>query len=299
MIPLQRSLGEQALVESLPSVVAIAAAFLTQLGDIWFVFLLLGTLYLTAGHLPGVGAVTDRNRAAFVLALALGAISLTTGLKALFNLPRPPTASVAAGADLLPALVRPAYEGMATADGAGFPSGHALGSTVIYGGLALILDAGTRRQRIAAAALLAGLIGLSRVAIGVHYLADVVAGWTLGVAYLAVVTTVADRGALPVRAFLAAAAVAALSLVPGVGFERVAVFGSSLGGLLAWLAVGSDRPRLGSGALVPGGVGVVVLGGVFGATFVLEPEPLSTLAATAFVVGGVVALPSMLDRLPM
>lgn len=299
MIPLQRSLGEPALVEALPDSVAVLAAVLTQLGDIWFVFLLLGTLYVTSGCPPWAGAVTDRDGAAFVLALALGAVSLTTGLKALFGLPRPPTASVAAGADLLPGLLRPAYESLATADGAGFPSGHALGSTVVYGGLALALDAGTRRQRVASAALLAGLIGLSRIAIGVHYLADVLAGWALGVAYLAVVAMLADRGALPGRAFLAAAVVAVLSLATGVGFEQVAVVGASLGGLLAWLAVGSDRPRLAPGALAVAGAGVVVLGAVFGATFAVEPGPLPTLVATAAVVGGVVALPSALHRLPV
>lgn len=297
MITLQRSVGEQALVEALPAAVAAVAALLTQLGDVWFLFLLLGTLYVTSGRPPGVGAVTDRDGAAFVLALALGAIALTTGLKALFGLPRPPTASVAVGADLLPDLVRPVYESTATADGAGFPSGHALGSTVVYGGLALALEVGTRRQRVAGAALLAGLVGLSRVAIGVHYVADILAGWALGVAYLAVVATLADRGALPGRAFLAAVAVAVLSLATGVGFERVAVLGAALGGMLAWLAVGDDRPRLASGTLAVAGAGVVVLGGVFGATFAIEPEPLPTLVATATVVGGVVALPSALDRL--
>lgn len=297
MIPLQRSLGEQSLVEALPDVVAVLAALLTQLGDLWFVFLLLGTLYVTSGRPPWVGAVTDRDGAAFVLALALGAVSLTTGLKALFGLPRPPTATVAAGVDLLPGLVRPVYEGMATAEGPGFPSGHALGSTVVYGGLAVALEVGSRRQRVASAALLAGLVGISRIAIGVHYLADVLAGWALGLAYLAVVATLADRGSLPGRAFLAAAAVAVLSLATGVGFDRIAVVGASLGGLLAWLAVGNDRPRLTSGTLVLAGAGVVVLGGVFGATFALEPGPVPTLVATAAVVGGVVALPSALDRL--
>lgn len=77
---------------------------------------------------------------------------------------------------------------VATAYGDSFPSGHAMASVVVYGSLLLVfLPALGRRGRLPAAAgtvVLALAIGCSRLALGVHYLSDVVAGWVLGVAWL-------------------------------------------------------------------------------------------------------------------
>ena len=73
-----------------------------------------------------------------------------------------------------------------------FPSGHALGSTAVYVTLALLVSRQLARRRgrfllVGAAVLLAGLIGFSRLYLGVHYLSDVAAGWAggLGCALLA------------------------------------------------------------------------------------------------------------------
>ena len=72
--------------------------------------------------------------------------------------------------------------------GWGFPSGHATMSAVVFLTLA-VLVAGTRprhRERVfivAVAAVLAALVGVSRVVLGVHYATDVVAGWVFGVAW--------------------------------------------------------------------------------------------------------------------
>jgi undecaprenyl-diphosphatase len=63
-----------------------------------------------------------------------------------------------------------------------FPSGHALGSFCFYGMLAAILAA-PARGRVAkfcvwtAAVLLVGMIGFSRIYLGVHYPSDVIAGY--------------------------------------------------------------------------------------------------------------------------
>jgi undecaprenyl-diphosphatase len=63
-----------------------------------------------------------------------------------------------------------------------FPSGHALGSLCFYGMLAAILAA-RARGRVAkfcvwmAAAFLVGMIGFSRIYLGVHYPSDVIAGY--------------------------------------------------------------------------------------------------------------------------
>lgn len=77
---------------------------------------------------------------------------------------------------------------------ASFPSGHSLNAVVIAGVVAylLILRQATRRARIltvAAAAVFAVTMGLSRVYLGHHWFTDVLVAWTLGVAWLALVVT--------------------------------------------------------------------------------------------------------------
>jgi len=84
---------------------------------------------------------------------------------------------------------------LVSAYGYSFPSGHAFTSTVSYGLLAFIawrsdLPLRTRRLIVAAAVLLVTLIGCSRIALGVHYPTDVVAGWLGGLAVLASVVAI-------------------------------------------------------------------------------------------------------------
>ena len=67
-----------------------------------------------------------------------------------------------------------------------FPSGHAANSTIVALALALLLvrDPRHRLAALAAAALLAVLVGLSRVMLGVHWPSDVLAGWAFGLAWI-------------------------------------------------------------------------------------------------------------------
>lgn len=70
-----------------------------------------------------------------------------------------------------------------------FPSGHALNSTLFFFAVALLVGRllrarGARWSMYAAAAGLSLAIGLSRLALGVHYPTDVLAGWVLGGAWL-------------------------------------------------------------------------------------------------------------------
>jgi undecaprenyl-diphosphatase len=70
-----------------------------------------------------------------------------------------------------------------------FPSGHAMGSTLLYGMLAAIVIGHTRDWRlralaIAAASTVVAMICFSRIYLGVHYLSDVVAGFLAGVVWL-------------------------------------------------------------------------------------------------------------------
>ncbi len=72
-----------------------------------------------------------------------------------------------------------------------FPSGHATNTTIVFGAIALALvvavpsrTAWAARFAAATAALVAVVVGLSRPVLGVHFVSDVVAGWTLGALWL-------------------------------------------------------------------------------------------------------------------
>src|SRR5436190_5132099 len=74
--------------------------------------------------------------------------------------------------------------------GYSFASGHTIGATLLYGQLALfILPAMKarhwRRLTVASAVLLIALVGFSRIALGAHFLTDVLAAIVFGVLWLA------------------------------------------------------------------------------------------------------------------
>jgi undecaprenyl-diphosphatase len=105
---------------------------------------------------------------------------------------------------------RPVFEvEVAAAVGKSFPSGHALGSIVGCGVLLLVLLPLVRVRAMRwvcwlAAALVVLAVGCARVSLGVHYLSDVLAGWVLGLAWLAATTAAfqawrRERGAPPVQ----------------------------------------------------------------------------------------------------
>jgi undecaprenyl-diphosphatase len=79
---------------------------------------------------------------------------------------------------------------VSTAPGFSFPSGHALNSFVVLAILLLlVLPLVPRRWRWVPWAVAVGgtlLVGFDRVALGVHYVSDVVGGWLLGAGLLAV-----------------------------------------------------------------------------------------------------------------
>ena len=79
-----------------------------------------------------------------------------------------------------------------------FPSGHALNSTLFYLAVALLLapflrQRGERWALYAVAASLSVAIGVSRIALGVHYPTDVIAGWVIGAAWLWLCVVVARQ----------------------------------------------------------------------------------------------------------
>ena len=82
---------------------------------------------------------------------------------------------------------RPAFlDGFAAASPS-FPSAHAAVAASLYGFLGLAAAAGLPGRRgtvLAATAAFVGLIGFSRLLLGLHYLSDVAAGYLAGVAAL-------------------------------------------------------------------------------------------------------------------
>ena len=97
---------------------------------------------------------------------------------------------------------------VAHAPGASFPSGHAFTATLGCGIIALaILPLMGRRWRWTAwtaAFLIAAAVGYSRVALGVHWVTDVVGGWVLGVGLIAATVSVfetwrTEHGLRPVK----------------------------------------------------------------------------------------------------
>jgi undecaprenyl-diphosphatase len=104
---------------------------------------------------------------------------------------------------LRPVLTHP----VAHEPGSSFPSGHAQAAIVGYMVLLLvflpILHGVWRRAAVTLAVLMVLAIGFSRIALGVHYLSDVLGGYVLGAAWVAAMAALfnalrVERGRRPV-----------------------------------------------------------------------------------------------------
>lgn len=115
-----------------------------------------------------------------------GAVALYDTAKAVIGRARPPAG------DRLVHVISSAY-----------PSGHTTQSIATWGMLAVVLAVGrsrrTRLMIIVAAAVLVLFIGVSRVYLGAHWLTDVLGGYALGGAWLALVLALRLRHRATVR----------------------------------------------------------------------------------------------------
>lgn len=124
--------------------------------------------------------LTGRRRfrwAAYLGITAAGGVLLNQLLKLHFARQRP---------DLMEAILG--------ADGYSFPSGHAMGGTIVLGALGYLAarSAPTWRVKSAVLAALATVdlaIGISRLYLGVHWTSDVLAGFAAGLLWVAATTT--------------------------------------------------------------------------------------------------------------
>ena len=135
-------------------------------------------LVLVLGYLA---IARKRMAMLFVFASVVTGQTLSTVLKLLFERPRP---------DLIPNAPE-----VFTAS---FPSGHAMVSAVTYLTLAALLTRIETRRVLqhyfmASGVLVTIIVGVSRVALGVHWPTDVAAGWCAGAAWATVCALIAAR----------------------------------------------------------------------------------------------------------
>ncbi|AQL42555.1 hypothetical protein BV210_07455 [Halorientalis sp. IM1011] len=287
-----RDAGAVEAFGALPDPLVAAFALVTLLGDVATYFLLFSVLYWLGDRTPVIGDRLDRPLIVQVVALGFTALALVTVLKHVFALPRPPGAGTPVAVAGVPDALRPLVRGATVDDGYGFPSGHAIGSTAVYGGLGWLVADESDRRPLYAGATIAVLVSLSRVVVGVHYLGDVLVGVALGVALLLVVTRYFPT---PARSFPAAGVLAAIGLV-AVGPTEYLLFGlgASLGATAAWWTLGDripDRARSGREALVTVVLGILVVGGLLAVVAALDLPALGTVVAVAVVIGALVAVP--------
>ena len=118
-----------------------------------------------------------RRESTLLLIAMLGALLLEQVLKLVFHRARPAS-----------------FFGTPEPSSYSYPSGHALFAVCFFGTLAWILAA-RRSSRLARAAvwtgavIFAGLVGYSRIYLGVHYPTDVIAGYASALVWLTVLET--------------------------------------------------------------------------------------------------------------
>jgi len=272
-------------------------SLLTQLGDVWFLFLLSGLLYVSGETLPGLQI--DRRRGLFVLALLLVYVGLGGVLKGIFLFPRPPGATEPPTFAALPAALDGLFTSLTTATGPGFPSGHAIGTTMVWGGLALVFEISSFRRRLAVVSAVVGVVCTARLVLGVHYLVDVLVGATLGTIALGLLYALSEEGQFPGRVLLVAVGVGLVGLVHGATFDSVSAIGGAVGGAVAWFGVADHVPAHPSKIEEAGASFAVVLaaGLVFGAAYTIEPGSVVTFVVTGLAVATAVGAPLLGGKL--
>jgi membrane-associated phospholipid phosphatase len=109
----------------------------------------------------------QRRTALFVAVTIVGAATLESVTKLLVDRARP---------------VFP--DPVAHASGASFPSGHAMTALTAFGLLVVLVPRRWRAAALTVAVPAVAAVGFSRMALGVHYLSDIVGAWLLGAAWL-------------------------------------------------------------------------------------------------------------------
>lgn len=200
----------EAVREGLPDPVVVALELITHLGDG-------ATLIVLGALLYWFGADDRRDRRVLLMAIGVGALAISTGIKGIVALERPAAQLAFAPAE---------YGGYS------FPSAHALGAAAVYGTLAVLSDLGRPWQRYVVAGTVIGLVALSRVVLGVHYLGDVVVGVVLGLAFVWLVFR--SKTYEPGFTFVLGGLIAIIALALGSTEYTTMTVGAALGGAGTW-----------------------------------------------------------------
>ncbi|QLH83970.1 phosphatase PAP2 family protein [Halosimplex pelagicum] len=265
--------ASEAIRGAVPAELVPVFGLLTVLGSAKFLMVALSLAYWNDQ--------SRRRELLTVVAVAFVAVSVTLALKYWFGLPRPPAAVRRIAADPSPV---------------GFPSGHAIAATTVYGGTLVALDRYRDPTLLAGTGALVALVGLSRVVIGVHYLGDVVAGFAVGLVMVGVVAVAVDYGPAAVFGLAVVCAVPAVILTTEPGDAALAM-GGSVGGLAgaAWRTRAERfRSRVERAAVTVGGVAFV--GAAIAVVETVEPLLVPAAAANAALAFGIVSLPALVGR---
>jgi len=214
----------EAVIEATPEPVAVALLVCSFAGSA----VVIGPA-VAAAYLLG-----DRQTTATWIGIVAGFYAVMAAAKPFFAAPRPMVAPPFSEA-ALPAVLEPLYASAEPATRDAFPSGHTIAATAFWGLVAADSEIGRRRHRLAAAAAIAAVVGLSRIVLGVHYPGDVLGGALVGAAYLAAALWVrrAVGGDVPTVLALGLGAAALALLGPWAG-RMAALVGVIAGGLLGW-----------------------------------------------------------------
>lgn len=262
----------RAVTEWVPEWAVPAIQAVTLLGDPALLVVAVTVLYWVGPRFN----VIEVREAVRLFAVTMTAVAVVTALKQWFGLPRPPERFVAM-----------------SVTGYGFPSGHATAATAVYGGGALVAMQPDTRWRYWGGGTLIGIVALSRIALGVHYFVDVIAGIVVGCLVIGVVFTVTDARLTPgfwLAVIAAGAAVLLTGLAPEATMTEDAALaiGGTIGAAVTWTVVEwqdrSLRPPTITGLVV----GVVVAGVPLGYVYLFEGSVLIRVVAAG--VGSVVGV---------
>ena len=162
------------VADNVPGSVEWGARLFTWLGGV------VGTVVVTGAAVIVLWRASRRKDAMFVALAVLGITALVAALKLVYERARPDLGS--------PIPLPGSYS---------FPSGHAATAVALYGALGLLAVERARSPLraagwLAAAAVMALAMGVSRIILNVHFVSDVAAGLAVGLAFLCCCAIVRD-----------------------------------------------------------------------------------------------------------
>jgi len=269
-------------------------AFMTLVGDAGVLLAGLALLYWLGPRY----SEQAREIAVFCIGLAVVGLGVVVAIKTATAVPRPTATPI--DPTVLPPLVGSFVATEIDSSGFAFPSGHAVAATVVYGGLAVLLDRGRRRRRYLAAGGTIVLVALSRLVLDVHYGRDVVAGVVVGGIIVAAglwVAREADR-LRPDRLFWLAAVV---TLAAGwIAFDagqsreltQAAIgFGTAVAGGVGWRQWGQRLSTAPAVSPLEAAGGLAGIGGLWGLAYTGGLSTVGTAIASGLAVSCLLLLP--------